>query len=293
MFHGVGDIRLDDVPEPKLQKPNDAIVRLTASAICGTDLHFERGTVGGIKPCTILGHEGVGIVEEVGSAVRNFKKGDRVVIASTIACGNCLLPRRLLRAVRQGQSQRSRCRHRIFWRPEKQRSLRWLTGRVRAQTWASSSFPTRCPTSRRFCFPTSSPPATSAPTWPTSRQAARLPSLVAALWARSSSPVPGLRMRGGSSPSIAFRRGWRWRATKARRSLISARKTRWKPSRALPAALAWTARWMRWAWMPSEARAAMMTRRPAKRYARSPRSPASAATTGPPATRPPRPCNGS
>jgi threonine dehydrogenase-like Zn-dependent dehydrogenase len=89
VFHGIGDIRLETVPEPKIQKPNDAIVRLTASAICGTDLHFVRGTVPGMTPGTILGHEGVGTVEEVGTAVRNFKQGERVVIPSTIGCGNC------------------------------------------------------------------------------------------------------------------------------------------------------------------------------------------------------------
>src|SRR5258708_2646790 len=89
VFRGIGDIRLENVDEPKLQKPNDAIVRLTASAICGTDLHMVRGTLVSMKPGTILGHEGVGIVEEVGSAVRNMKPGDRVVIPSTIACGNC------------------------------------------------------------------------------------------------------------------------------------------------------------------------------------------------------------
>lgn len=89
VFRGIGDIRLENVPEPKIHKPNDAIVRLTASAICGTDLHFIRGTVPGMTPGTILGHEGVGVVEEVGSAVRNFKAGDRVVIPSTIGCGNC------------------------------------------------------------------------------------------------------------------------------------------------------------------------------------------------------------
>lgn len=89
VFHGIGDIRLDTVREPELRKPTDAIVRLTSSAICGTDLHMIRGTLAGMKPGTILGHEGVGIVEEVGSAVRNLKAGDRVVIPSTIACGNC------------------------------------------------------------------------------------------------------------------------------------------------------------------------------------------------------------
>lgn len=90
VFHGVGDIRLEDVPEPEIQDPGDAIVRITASAICGTDLHMVRGTMPGMKPGTILGHEGVGIVEEVGKrANRAIEPGERVVICSTIACGTC------------------------------------------------------------------------------------------------------------------------------------------------------------------------------------------------------------
>jgi len=89
VFHDVGDIRLERVSDPKIGEPTDAIVRLTASAICGTDLHFVRGTVPGVQPGTILGHEGVGVVEELGKDVRNFKVGDRVVIPSTIACGYC------------------------------------------------------------------------------------------------------------------------------------------------------------------------------------------------------------
>jgi len=90
VFHGVGDIRLDDVREPRLLKPTDALIRITASAICGTDLHMVRGTLGGMKPGTILGHEAVGVVEEVGRQVRNLKAGDRVVVPSTIACGSCV-----------------------------------------------------------------------------------------------------------------------------------------------------------------------------------------------------------
>lgn len=89
VWHGIGDIRVDNAPEPKIKKDNDAIVRLTASAICGTDLHMVRGTMGPMEKGTILGHEGVGVVEEVGKAVRNFKRGDRVVIGSTICCGYC------------------------------------------------------------------------------------------------------------------------------------------------------------------------------------------------------------
>lgn len=71
VFHGVGDIRLEDAPEPRIEKDTDAIIRITASAICGTDLHMVRGSVSGMKPGTILGHEAVGIVEKVGSDVRN------------------------------------------------------------------------------------------------------------------------------------------------------------------------------------------------------------------------------
>jgi threonine dehydrogenase-like Zn-dependent dehydrogenase len=89
VFHAVGDIRLDDVPEPTIEKPTDAIVRLTASAICGTDLHFVRGTFGGTAKGQILGHEGVGIVERIGPEVTNIQVGQRVIIPSTIGCGEC------------------------------------------------------------------------------------------------------------------------------------------------------------------------------------------------------------
>jgi threonine dehydrogenase-like Zn-dependent dehydrogenase len=89
VFHSIGDIRLEDVREPKIRENTDAIVRLTASAICGTDLHLIRGTFPGMKRGTIIGHEGVGIVEDVGKEARNLKEGDRVVVCSTIACGTC------------------------------------------------------------------------------------------------------------------------------------------------------------------------------------------------------------
>jgi threonine dehydrogenase-like Zn-dependent dehydrogenase len=89
VYHDIGDIRLEDVPEPRIEDSNDAVVRITSSAICGTDLRMVRGTMPGMEPGTILGHEGVGIVEDTGRNVRNFDAGDRVVIGSTIACGYC------------------------------------------------------------------------------------------------------------------------------------------------------------------------------------------------------------
>jgi len=89
VFQDPGDIRIEEVDAPEIQDPTDAIVRLTASAICGTDLHMIRGTMPGMKPGRILGHEGVGVVEETGDDVRNLEQGDRVVIPSTIGCGSC------------------------------------------------------------------------------------------------------------------------------------------------------------------------------------------------------------
>jgi len=89
VWHGIGDIRLDEVEKPTIQDPNDAIVRITRSAICGTDLHFVRGTMAPMQEGTILGHEAVGVVEQVGDAVRGFSPGDRVVINSTVSCGSC------------------------------------------------------------------------------------------------------------------------------------------------------------------------------------------------------------
>jgi threonine dehydrogenase-like Zn-dependent dehydrogenase len=89
VWHGIGDIRSESVPDPKILEPSDAIVRITRSAICGTDLHLVRGTMPGMVEGTVLGHEAVGVVEEVGPAVRGFTPGDRVVVTSTIGCGTC------------------------------------------------------------------------------------------------------------------------------------------------------------------------------------------------------------
>ncbi|WP_433506991.1 alcohol dehydrogenase catalytic domain-containing protein [Pseudonocardia halophobica] len=89
VWNGPGDIALSDVPDPTPRDPGDAVVRLTVSVICGTDLHMIRGTMPGMRPGTVLGHEGVGVVEEVGAGVRAFRPGDRVVIPSTICCGRC------------------------------------------------------------------------------------------------------------------------------------------------------------------------------------------------------------
>jgi threonine dehydrogenase-like Zn-dependent dehydrogenase len=88
-WHGTGDVRIDNVPDPKIQDPRDAIVKITSSGICGSDLHLLDGFMPTMEKGDVLGHEPMGVVEEVGSAVKNLKKGDRVVVPFTISCGSC------------------------------------------------------------------------------------------------------------------------------------------------------------------------------------------------------------
>lgn len=89
VFKNVGTIALETIADPQIKDSKDAIVKITKTTICGTDLHMLRGTMPGMKSGTVLGHEGVGIVEQVGSDVKTIKVGDRVVVPSTVACGEC------------------------------------------------------------------------------------------------------------------------------------------------------------------------------------------------------------
>jgi threonine dehydrogenase-like Zn-dependent dehydrogenase len=88
-WYGTNDVRIDTVPDPKILDPRDAIVKITATAICGSDLHLYNGFMPTMEKGDILGHEPMGEVVEVGSAVKNLKQGDRVVVPFTISCGGC------------------------------------------------------------------------------------------------------------------------------------------------------------------------------------------------------------
>jgi threonine dehydrogenase-like Zn-dependent dehydrogenase len=88
-WHGHGDVRVDTVPDPLIQANSDVIIKITSTAICGSDLHLLDGYMPTIESGDILGHEPMGIVVEVGAAVTRLKKGDRVVVPFTIACGTC------------------------------------------------------------------------------------------------------------------------------------------------------------------------------------------------------------
>src|SRR5450432_1234292 len=96
VYLGPGKKALEERPKPDLTAPTDAIVKITKTTICGTDLHILKGDVPTCQPGRILGHEGVGVIEKVGAAVTTFKPGDRVLISCITACGKCAYCRKLM-----------------------------------------------------------------------------------------------------------------------------------------------------------------------------------------------------
>jgi threonine dehydrogenase-like Zn-dependent dehydrogenase len=88
-YQGAHDVRVESVPDPRLQADDDILLRVTATAICGSDLHLYRGKVPGLDDGDILGHEFMGVVEETGRGVTRLRKGERVVVPFTISCGDC------------------------------------------------------------------------------------------------------------------------------------------------------------------------------------------------------------
>ncbi|KAA0546967.1 glutathione-dependent formaldehyde dehydrogenase [Bacillus sp. BGMRC 2118] len=88
-YQGIKNVEVKEVPDPKIEKPDDMIIRVTSTAICGSDLHLIHGMIPNLQEDYIIGHEPMGIVEEVGPDVKNLKKGDRVIIPFNIACGEC------------------------------------------------------------------------------------------------------------------------------------------------------------------------------------------------------------
>jgi threonine dehydrogenase-like Zn-dependent dehydrogenase len=90
-WHGRRDVRVDTVPDPKIEQPTDAVIRVTSSGICGSDLHLYEVLAPFMNEGDVLGHEPMGVVEEVGSEVPDLKAGDRVVIPFQISCGHCYM----------------------------------------------------------------------------------------------------------------------------------------------------------------------------------------------------------
>jgi threonine dehydrogenase-like Zn-dependent dehydrogenase len=140
-YHGSNDVRVENVPDPKLANDDDILLRVTATAICGSDMHIYRGKFPGMETGDILGHEFMGIVEDTGGAVTRVRRGDRVVVPFTISCGDCFFcSRKLFSACETTNPDRGTIMNKKDTRPgagalRLQPLLRWLLrrpGRVRS-----------------------------------------------------------------------------------------------------------------------------------------------------------------
>lgn len=109
-YHGPADVRIEDKPDPRIEHPNDVILRVTRTAICGSDLHLYRGLMPDLRVGHTFGHEFSGVVEELGPDVRHLQRGDRVVVPFNISCGTCYFCQRDLFGMCENTNPSSRDR---------------------------------------------------------------------------------------------------------------------------------------------------------------------------------------
>ena len=149
VWHGKRDVRVDTVPDPTIQEPTDAIVRVTSSGLCGSDLHLYEVLGPFMTTGDILGHEPMGIVEAVGSAVTNIAPGDRVVVPFNISCGHCYMcaPGPAV-AVRDDAGARVRHRRGAVRLHQALRPGARRAGRAACASRRRSTARSRCPTAR-------------------------------------------------------------------------------------------------------------------------------------------------
>jgi threonine dehydrogenase-like Zn-dependent dehydrogenase len=113
-WHGTGKVQIDNVPDPKILNPRDAVVRITSTAICGSDLHLFDGFIPTMKAGDILGHEFMGEVVEVGPWVKDLKKGDRVVVPFAISCGHCYFCKKSLTSLCDNSNPNARIAEALY-----------------------------------------------------------------------------------------------------------------------------------------------------------------------------------
>ena len=155
-WQGKRDVRVEEVPDPRIEEPTDAIIKITSTAICGSDLHLYEVLGPYLTPGDVLGHEPMGIVEEVGPEVTHIKPGDRVVIPFNISCGHCWMCQRGFYAqceTTQVREQGKGATPVRLHQPVRRRPRR--PGRVPARARRPSSGRSRCPrehSDQRFLY---------------------------------------------------------------------------------------------------------------------------------------------
>ena len=217
VWHGTEDVRVDEVPDPTIQEPTDAIVRITSTAICGSDLHLYEVLGTFMDEGDILGHEPMGIVEEVGAEVTHIKAGDRVVIPFNISCGSCFMCDQELYSQCETTQVREYGKGAVAVRLLEAVRRRCPAGRpsscgCRRRSSARSRSPKGRPTSASSTSPTCCRPHGRPSPTPTMPEAARSPcsgSGRSATVSRSDRPALGRRACDRGRPRSRAPRAWR------------------------------------------------------------------------------------
>lgn len=116
-WQGIGHVSVETVPDPKILNPGDAILKVTTTNICGSDLHLLDGFIPALLPGDVLGHEFMGEIVEVGSGVKNVKKGDRVIVPFNIACGHCFFCKKTMFAACDNANPKARATEKLYGAP--------------------------------------------------------------------------------------------------------------------------------------------------------------------------------
>jgi threonine dehydrogenase-like Zn-dependent dehydrogenase len=226
-WHGKNDIRCETVPDPTIQDGRDAIIKVTACAICGSDLHLFDGVMPSMEKGDVLGHETMGEVVEVGADNKKLKVGERVVVPFTISCGECFFCKKGFFS----GCERSNPNHKMaekLWghSPAGLFGYSHMLGgysggqaeylRVPYADVGPIKVPQASATSRSCSCPTYSRPASWPPISAISKAARRSPCEAVVPWVSLRLRAHSCWAPNGLSPSIPYRRGWRWRRHPAR-----------------------------------------------------------------------------
>lgn len=175
-WNGVNDLRVETVPDPKIINPHDAILRVTMSTTCGSDLHFIDGYLPTMREGDVIGHEFMGEVVEIGPEVKKVKKGERVVVPSFIVCGQCWYCQHDLFSLCDNTNPKAELQEPLFGYPASMAILMPSAGtleRMRStcgfhsQIMIASKFRRSCQTSRRYSYPMRRLPAIWVPIFAT------------------------------------------------------------------------------------------------------------------------------
>ena len=207
-WYGTHDVRVETVPDPEILNPRDVIIKITSTAICGSDLHLYDGFMATMEKGDILGHEPMGTVVDVGSEITNLQRGDRIVVPFTISCGSCYFCEKKLFSLCDTSNPNAEVARKMMGQsPAGLFGYSHMLGgfpggqaeylRVPFADVGPIKIPNACPTNKCFFSPTFFPPVIWQPKTPKSNPATQSQFGAADQWANLLLRAPGCSARAG------------------------------------------------------------------------------------------------